>query len=759
MTDPPLTVFNSSMGRQSYLPNFASSVSKDGTVRIQKTAVLSTKALASQENKSKSDLRLMNKYELLPGSLKKAFSNKCGNQSFAVQVLSVRSKLLQISDGLNTIPSCFADCDITNIRSAPNPVILITRWSLIQIIKTESVPPPGSVSLNVKPQYGLKLQEYSVIENLLPLPVIGNPKITRVIIYKKPVGATDPLAAVLQRKRLTPKSNRVTSPVNQSEMEVPHVDLDAGSLSRNQIETMIIGKLRFLNIDTQSPAAEAYQVWVRNICQAIKSGDHGYYCAICEKLANRSNITASFVTHIQKHHSEFPGYRCPKSGCFLPDLLKFQKHQIMNSCQEKTPYVEVPSFDEDICKSFVRKPKPYQKSKVASVKLVSSNILKSLDSHFMSSDQDTRTESSFDELWKDLSTEFKEDQQIPKSARLVSMEETDAVLVTGTNVDNIGNPSEILSSTSESVQAEVKDDCSDEADSQAFNWQEELDRMANLEEMDITANSKEDSKLAKLENKNLPANMSMNTKARFVERNNQRDEENQKITASLGKDEAIPVHDLNTPPNKKQRLLTYNADVCQPFNWQTEMDKRIKKKGKRFQCNECGLKAQGHKAMISHLETYHLRDMLGFKCPKCDSMCDTFLTFNEHMKIKHKVKLSLLKKDVDEEKLNEETSFSFIKDSIEMLQSESDEPFDWQKEVKNMIVKDGEDLNCSVCRFSSQGKKNMLTHIEKEHMENLLGFRCHDCDILFPTFVNFNQHMNINHNVHMNLLKNGSLIF
>ena len=88
MTNHPLKISNSFKGRQNYFPNFETSVSKDGTKSIQKTAVLSTKALASQETKSKADVTLMEKYGMLPGSLKKAFSDKSGNISFAVQVLS-----------------------------------------------------------------------------------------------------------------------------------------------------------------------------------------------------------------------------------------------------------------------------------------------------------------------------------------------------------------------------------------------------------------------------------------------------------------------------------------------------------------------------------------------------------------------------------------------------------------------------------------------------------------------------------------------
>jgi hypothetical protein len=86
MTDPPLKISNSSKGRPNYFSNFKTLVAKNGTVNIQKTAVLSRKATSSLETKSKADLALMKKYGMVPGSLKKAFSDKSGNINFAVQV-------------------------------------------------------------------------------------------------------------------------------------------------------------------------------------------------------------------------------------------------------------------------------------------------------------------------------------------------------------------------------------------------------------------------------------------------------------------------------------------------------------------------------------------------------------------------------------------------------------------------------------------------------------------------------------------------
>ena len=193
------------------------------------------------------------------------------------------------------------------------------------------------------------------------------------------------------------------------------------------------------------------------------------------------------------------------------------------------------------------------------------------------------------------------------------------------------------------------------------------------------------------------------------------------------------------------------------------MKRRIKLKGKKYLCIECGYKTPGHMAVINHLEKHHMKEMLGFKCPKCYLMCDTFLTFNEHMKIAHKEKLTLRTKDLEEEKLLKKNSFSFINDCIELLQEASDKPFDWQRTVKQMLAKGARgDLICSVCRFSARdslkGQKAMISHIETEHMRSLLGYRCPDCGELLQFFVAFNQHMNISHNVHINVLQNGLLV-
>jgi len=288
----------------------------------------------------------------------------------------------------------------------------------------------------------------------------------------------------------------------------------------------------------------------------------------------------------------------------------------------------------------------------------------------------------------------------------------------------------------------------DSSASQPFNLQEELDKMASLDEIN---------QIAKMENE-------MNIPDKLKERKNIVNCED------IG---PTPVEDLNMQTNKTARLPSSDTNENQPFDWQAEMNTRVKLKGKTYGCVECGFKARGNGTMINHLEIYHMKNITGFKCPDCDSVCDTFLTFNEHMKIAHKVKLSLLQKDIEEKKeekkLVEKNALSFINASIEVLQTSRRRSFNWEEEVKRMTRRVSKDsrlvgisgLYCALCDFSSSdslgGQKSLLTHIETNHMENLLGFRCSKCDVLYQTFVIFNQHMNISHRVHLNLLQNGSL--
>jgi len=134
-----------------------------------------------------------------------------------------------------------------------------------------------------------------------------------------------------------------------------------------------------------------------------------------------------------------------------------------------------------------------------------------------------------------------------------------------------------------------------------FNWKEELDKFATITEINkIIEKEKEETKMFE----NIDDNRS----------------------------------------SKKQKLDITSQELSKPFNWDDEMTKRVTRKGKTYRCVGCGFKTPGHTSVVKHLETHHMKEIKVFKCPNCESMCDSFLTFNEHMKIAHGVKLSLLNK-------------------------------------------------------------------------------------------------------------------
>jgi len=408
--------------------------------------------------------------------------------------------------------------------------------------------------------------------------------------------------------------------------------------------------------------------------------------------------------------------------------------------------MEVPQLDMEVHESPVKEPKQLTNAKEVSTK--------SLDGPLIRRDQSTKTN--------------RDEKIIIENSKTTSVKENSSIPEYPSDYCEAEAPSEILSSILNQFdkQKEMQKNTGskdnndtavslggyDDTESKvhlvsevppSFNWLQELEKMASLDEITQIGKAEEkENKTADLEEITLP----------------QSSEEMDSL-ATLEEGEVIPLDDHSGPAYKKQRFDTSNSDDGKPFNWHQEMNERIKLKGKTYRCVECDFKSPGHMAMIKHLELYHMKNIKGFKCPDCDSVCDTFLIFNEHMKIVHKVKLSILQKNSEEDKLKEKNSFSFLNKSIETA---SGRPLNWEDEVKKMMRRSSfNKLWCSVCQFrihgSLKGQKEMLTHIETEHMENLLGFRCNSCDVLFEHFVSFNQHMHIAHNHSLNLLQNGSL--
>ena len=640
--------------------------------------------------------------------------------------------------------------------------------------------PRSTTGLSDKLQFGIKMEKFEIVEAGLNLPVLGHPKIIKVNIFKDvreqdetiiasylknmaPVhmvsqnsGGKVPqywiksifdslkqlgdgyscnicgvtyLGAVLKAEAVShvqdhlafpgykcPRSGCMKGNLLDFQEHLQQGNCRSTTMKKvvegterkmSTIDAFVKSLLKNLHINTQT----AFQFWVTSICQGIKSRN-GIFCGFCGEFLGQS-LAVSVISHIQDHLPEFPGYSCPRSGCIVKNILSLQKHLSKPICDKvlnKNLNLET-RFENRKVRTFLN---GTQKTRRKSVKQMSTKILSSLNKHLIATD-DTFPEALLRSSTDDLK-------------RATNMDENDPLSI----------------SVEEKTRTELESE-----DSTLFNWQEELDRMENMENDLDSMGSLDELDSREMRERGVEEMGNKIDNPGHLKRKRPLDADISSVDCSPDKPNKVTVP--NSPCHKKQKLIS-----CDPDNWVNEVRSRIPLKGKSFICIECGFKAnENHpKIAITHVEKFHMNMEEGFKCTKCDLVCDLFMTFNEHMKIAHKVKLSLQKKDEEDE----ETSFSFVNGCIELL--EDDESFDWQEKVQNIFAKN-KDIICSVCMFKARdslgGQKAMVSHIEAAHMENLLGYRCPDCDNLFHAFVEFNQHMNITHNTHMNLLQNRSL--
>jgi len=669
--------------------------------------------------------RGVNSCEMVPGSLMKAFSGQYDlSKTLVVQVLSVQHEKLQISDGHHQIGNCFAACNIDNLKLLTNPFIRITKWSLVKMFKTNKEDIKTEKSQSTKPEYGLKIESYSLLEYKSAMPVVGYPKTIRVTIIENP-----------------------------------------------EIRSTVIMLLKHIVIPRRNQTfSEAFQFWVNTVCKYILKKGCSFSCGICGN-AFPGEITAFAVSHILKHLGA-PNFKCPKSGCIVSDLEKFQVHLKANTCnvqdmkgmgrfkdweskptelsQDKlksnvgysnsivgikagggtdAPVSLKSSIKRD--KVNVKKIKPCKLTKKIPIGKQTvenvADILKTFDSHYMQSELKDDFDQEFD-MWKDFDHTFNDDSEILSEYSVKDVNETVSE-----------NKIPIQFSDTENVKIS-KDGLSD-----PVNIHEELDNLVSLEEL----MSKEDTYEFQNDINPYP---DITYDKQFLSSN--------KV---IPRDplELIPNQVVNSEPPRKKARSTAVELPQENFDWQKHVLNKISYIGKSMKCLNCGFRTGGRNIMISHFEEAHLSNYSVINCSHCASVCDSFLTYHEHMKIAHKTKLSLQQTNQQERILNQETSYSFINDAVEIVSGSEDEPFVWLEVIRNNVTRFKDVLTCKTCmlkiRDGMKGQKDMISHVETKHMKDFLGYRCPECSYLFKSFVSFNQHLNVTHQIHMNLLKSDSL--
>ena len=204
------------------------------------------------------------------------------------------------------------------------------------------------------------------------------------------------------------------------------------------------------------------------------------------------------------------------------------------------------------------------------------------------------------------------------------------------------------------------------------------------------------------------------------------------------------------------------ASKPEPFDWHTEMNKRLTISKKSIRCREC--RGQYHttssNAALVHMETFHFKEVTSLQCPHCDLICDSFINYNSHVRLKHNVRLTISLNKIPKAE-DEVSSLAIINESIVHRGGGRPRGFLWQSEIMRRIRMGEAGYLCSDCDFSSRplaedGGRQILAHIETEHMD-ISGYRCRSCHTVIPSFIHFFKHLSSEHNINLQLLQKFSL--
>ena len=76
-------------------------------------------------------------------------------------------------------------------------------------------------------------------------------------------------------------------------------------------------------------------------------------------------------------------------------------------------------------------------------------------------------------------------------------------------------------------------------------------------------------------------------------------------------------------------------------------------------------------------------------------------------------------------------------------------PQDWDKEVGLKLFKRDGNILCSECKFSTLTKVNAISHVQANHVDNFVGYKCDECGKVSTTIKTLESHMTKYHSVSM----------
>ena len=226
----------------------------------------------------------------------------------------------------------------------------------------------------------------------------------------------------------------------------------------------------------------------------------------------------------------------------------------------------------------------------------------------------------------------------------------------------------------------------------------------------------------------------------------------------------VKLSNYESSPNDKDMrkvpspIKTRPQILHQPFNWHREMTKSVAITKNKIKCLQCSAQLGSSNSAVSHLESFHFKELKNLKCPHCDIICDNLVNYNSHVRMKHRVKLTLSLNKKTLTAIDESSSMALINESL-VYNTSTTRPdgFLWQNEVMKRIKLSRDIYHCSDCDFKSRplsggGGVEILNHIEAQHM-GVTGYSCPECRTVVNNFINFFQHLNKSHKIRLKLLQ------
>ena len=265
---------------------------------------------------------------------------------------------------------------------------------------------------------------------------------------------------------------------------------------------------------------------------------------------------------------------------------------------------------------------------------------------------------------------------------------------------------------------------------------------------------------------------------------------------SSGKTEGdLDIRNPNDLTKKKDGKVNHQREGSEiAFNWEKDVLARIQLSGKYFSCKQCKFKSSqtkgwtGPKEILTHISETHLSSCKSFQCPTCKLENDSLIAYTQHMKSRHKtlpMDIGSNQKKIHSQNYNykfnssqpekikrkgvgesenqppqkqsrvekDKVEIQVDDDGIEVLGTTTRklEPFNWHEEMMKRVDIGTSRVKCTECGVAASSVRALIVHMENYHFKHLKKLLCGQCGVVCDSFINYNSHMRLQHQVKFNL--------